>query len=173
MDPEIGGGQQCEIYEAIKGGYLLNPFLQDQMGGHSLFPLDLKLIQTRKHSSSMRTAHLPNVSRGSMSGRGWVPTLLKVLCQGEWVPTPLDIPTSTTLDIPTHPRRDLVPETISTHPRRDLIPETMPSSMWTDRHLWNHYLPATSFAGDNKSVNQWNEIPSDASWPHYFILNNS
>ena len=135
VDPEIGGGQQCEIYEAFKGGYLLNPFLQDQMGGHSLFPLNLKLIQTRKHSSSMRTAHLPNVSRGSMSGRGWVPTLLKVLCQGEWVPTPLDIPTSTTLDIPTHPRRDLVPETISTHPRRDLIPETMPSSMWTDRHL--------------------------------------
>ena len=30
-------------------------------------------------------------------------------------------------------------------PRKDMGPE-IPTPLWTDRHLWKHYLPATSFA---------------------------
>ena len=53
------------------------------------------------------------------------------------IPNPFDIPTPP-LDIPTHPRRDLVPE-IPT-PRKDMGPE-IPIPLWTNRHLWKHYLP--------------------------------
>ena len=53
-------------------------------------------------------------------------------------------------------------------PDRELVPE-IPTSwkgygtrdMWTDRHLWKHYLPATSFAGGKYF--DWDSQP-DLSW---------
>ena len=66
-----------------------------------------------------------------------------------WYPPPLDIPTL--LDIPSF--RHTHPHTYSLHSFVDILT----FSLWVshhlleqnDRHLWKHYLPATSFAGDN------------------------
>ena len=83
-------------------------------------------------------------------GGGWVPP--QALClgggysplgysypPGQTYPPPLDIPI---------PRRDLVAKL---PPRKDMGPEvpTHPTPEKDVRHLWKHYLPTTSIAGDN------------------------
>ena len=92
---------------------------------------------TRKHSSRMCTARLPTVSRCT-------PCLGGV---GVDIPTP-EVPCLVCVcgEGGTHHTRSH-PTPKKGHATR--VP-TLPS--WTDRHLWKHYLPATSLAGGNNSA---------------------
>ena len=91
----------------------------------------------------MRTTHLLTISHGVpcpmyLGGGGWVPTPGHAHSGGM----------STHPWIPGYSQKG--PGTRDARPHiRDMGPEIPP--LWTDRHLWKHYLPVTSFAGGNDS----------------------
>ena len=79
----------------------------------------------------------------------WVLTLLlrSHVLGGGRLPS-LDIPTPWIYPPLAHnipPRRGLIPDIPTS--RKDMGPQIPAPTLWTDRHLWKHYLPATSFAG--------------------------
>ena len=123
----------------------------------------------------MRTAHLRIVSCGiPCLGLGGYPPLGHISLPPD-IPTPdisipqtyrPDIPTPDIptpghphpLDIPTPwtyppPRRDLVLE-IATPLKGHSTGDTHSTPLWAERHLWKHYLPATSFAGGKDELLQ-------------------
>ena len=95
--------------------------------GENISAVSTRLV-TRKNSSRMRTAHLPTVFCG-------IPGSMSQRAVGTHQ-TPGH--THPPMDIPAHPHH------LPAHPHH--LP-AHPHHIPTPRHLWKHYLPATSFAG--------------------------